>query len=33
MAVRLAQGGSFTGSVTMKNGSAEWDGSSFAGVG
>ena len=27
------KGGSFTGSMTMKNGSAEWDGSSFIGVG
>ena len=27
------RGGSFTRSMTMKNGSAEWDGSSFAGVG
>ena len=27
------RGGSFIGLVTMKNGSAEWDGSSFAGVG
>ena len=26
------RGGSFARSVTMKNGSAEWDGSSFAGV-
>ena len=27
------KGGSFTGSVTMKNGSTEWDGSSFIEVG
>ena len=27
------KGGSFTGLVTMKNGSAEWDGSSFIEVG
>ena len=27
------RGGSFIGSVTMKNESAEWDGSSFAEVG
>ena len=27
------RGGSFTGSMTIKNGLAEWDGSSFVGVG